>query len=223
MIAFLFADLIVLPILAIYRKYYGTAFALRITALMFVTMVLAALIVDGLFSVARARSRTRARRTRRHLRLGRARLQARAQPARAGVFAALFALTVRRGATDPVCGMTVDRAQGADAARSTGERSTSARSTAATRTRRRARARRGPRARALALSAVSGRRARPPASAAAGADARDAEMAAQHDRAAVAPAEAEARLVHERLHERQAASAVRVALAAAPRRPRRAS
>jgi YHS domain-containing protein len=25
------------------------------------------------------------------------------------VFAALFALTVRRGATDPVCGMTVDR------------------------------------------------------------------------------------------------------------------
>ena len=38
-LAFLFADLIVLPILAIYRKYYGTRFALRITALMFVTMV----------------------------------------------------------------------------------------------------------------------------------------------------------------------------------------
>jgi len=49
-LAFLFADLIVLPIIAIYRKYYGTAFALRITVLMFVTMVLAALIVDGLFS-----------------------------------------------------------------------------------------------------------------------------------------------------------------------------
>ncbi len=48
--AFIFADLIVLPIIAIYRKYYGTAFALRITALMFVTMVLAALLVDGLFS-----------------------------------------------------------------------------------------------------------------------------------------------------------------------------
>ena len=29
------------------------------------------------------------------------------------VFAALFALTVRRGATDPVCGMTVDRAKAA--------------------------------------------------------------------------------------------------------------
>ena len=47
--AFIFADLIVLPIIAAYRKYYGTEFALRITALMFVTMVLAALVVDLLF------------------------------------------------------------------------------------------------------------------------------------------------------------------------------
>jgi uncharacterized membrane protein YraQ (UPF0718 family) len=51
-IAFIFADLIVLPIVVAYRKYYGTAFALRITALMFVTTVLAALVVDGLFSLA---------------------------------------------------------------------------------------------------------------------------------------------------------------------------
>src|SRR3954466_4341082 len=50
-LAFLFADLIVLPILAIYRKYYGTAFALRIAALMLVAMMLAALAVDGAFSV----------------------------------------------------------------------------------------------------------------------------------------------------------------------------
>src|SRR3954463_1130979 len=48
-LAFIFADLLVLPILAIYRKYYGMAFTLRITALMFVTMVLAALTVDVLF------------------------------------------------------------------------------------------------------------------------------------------------------------------------------
>jgi uncharacterized membrane protein YraQ (UPF0718 family) len=47
--AFIFADLIVLTIVAAYRKYYGTAFALRITALMFVTMVLAAIIIDLLF------------------------------------------------------------------------------------------------------------------------------------------------------------------------------
>lgn len=50
-IAFIFADLIVIPIVIAYRKYYGWAFALRMTALMFVTMVLAALLVDGLFSV----------------------------------------------------------------------------------------------------------------------------------------------------------------------------
>lgn len=51
-IAFIFADLIVLPIVAAYRKYYGTPFALRITALMFMTMVLAALIVDLIFGLA---------------------------------------------------------------------------------------------------------------------------------------------------------------------------
>src|SRR6185437_343579 len=104
-LAFLFADLIVLPIVAIYRKYYGTAFALRIVALMFVTMIVAALIVDGLFSV-----------------LGL--IPTGARPSRddifgtiavdyklflnilgAAVFAALFWLTARRGATDPVCKM----------------------------------------------------------------------------------------------------------------------
>jgi uncharacterized protein len=49
---FIFADLIVIPIVLAYRKYYGTQFALRITALMFVTTVVAALAVDGLFSLA---------------------------------------------------------------------------------------------------------------------------------------------------------------------------
>ncbi|HWB68464.1 MAG TPA: permease [Solirubrobacterales bacterium] len=48
-VAFIFADLIVIPIVLAYRKYYGTEFALRITALMFVTIVLSALAVDGLF------------------------------------------------------------------------------------------------------------------------------------------------------------------------------
>jgi len=50
--AFIFADLIVLPIVAIYRKYYGWPFTVRIVALMLVTMILAALAVDGLFSAA---------------------------------------------------------------------------------------------------------------------------------------------------------------------------
>jgi uncharacterized protein len=44
--AFIFADLIVLPIIAIYRKYYGTRFAFRLVALMVTTMIIAALIVD---------------------------------------------------------------------------------------------------------------------------------------------------------------------------------
>ncbi|HEX3324009.1 MAG TPA: permease [Solirubrobacterales bacterium] len=50
--AFIFADLIVLPIVAIYRKYYGWPFTVRIVALMLVTMIVAALAVDGLFSAA---------------------------------------------------------------------------------------------------------------------------------------------------------------------------
>jgi uncharacterized membrane protein YraQ (UPF0718 family)/YHS domain-containing protein len=108
-LAFLFADLIVLPILAIYRKYYGTGYMLRITALMFVAMVLAALAVDGIFSALGA-------------------IPSGARPTRADIFSSvqidyklflnvlgalifgtLIWLTVRRGATDPVCGMTVDR------------------------------------------------------------------------------------------------------------------
>jgi hypothetical protein len=109
-IAFIFADLIVLPIVAAYIKYYGREFALRITALMFVTIVLAALAVDGLFSLLGLIPDTR--------------------PSRAEIFssveldyklwlnllgllifAGLFYLTVRRGATDPVCGMKVDRSK----------------------------------------------------------------------------------------------------------------
>jgi uncharacterized membrane protein YraQ (UPF0718 family)/YHS domain-containing protein len=109
-IAFIFADLIVVPIVLIYRKYYGKAFTVRIVALMFVTMVSAALIVDGLFSAAG--------------------LIPEGRPTRAdifssikvdyklftniigiAIFAVLFALTIRRGVTDPMCGMKVDRAK----------------------------------------------------------------------------------------------------------------
>jgi uncharacterized membrane protein YraQ (UPF0718 family)/YHS domain-containing protein len=107
-VAFLFADLIVIPIVLIYRKYYGGPFTVRIFALMFVSMIIAALAVDALFSG-----------------LG---LIPHVRPARGDIFssvkldykfvlnvlatalfAALFALTMRRGATDPVCGMRVDR------------------------------------------------------------------------------------------------------------------
>jgi uncharacterized membrane protein YraQ (UPF0718 family) len=53
-LAFLFADLIVLPILLIYRKYYGMRFALRIALVMFVAMVIAALVVSALFGAVGA-------------------------------------------------------------------------------------------------------------------------------------------------------------------------
>jgi len=108
-LAFLFADLIVLPIVLAYRKYYGWTFTVRIVALMSVTMVLAALAIDALFSA-----------------LGL--VPSGPRPSRAsvfgtiavdynlflnvlavGVFAGLFWLTRSRGATDPVCGMRVDR------------------------------------------------------------------------------------------------------------------
>ena len=110
-LAFLFADLIVLPILAIYRKYYGMAFTVRITALMLVTMAVAALAVSGLFSLLGA-------------------VPSGPRPTRAdifsdiavnyklflnvlgfAIFAVLFWVTARRGATDPVCGMKVDRSK----------------------------------------------------------------------------------------------------------------
>ena len=108
-LAFLFADLIVIPILLIYRKYYGTAYTIRITALMFVTMVIAALIVNGLFS-ALGLVPSGSRPTRADI-FSAVHLDYKLALNLLGlaIFAGLFWLTARRGATDPVCGMTVDR------------------------------------------------------------------------------------------------------------------
>jgi hypothetical protein len=108
--AFIFADLIVLPIVAAYRKYYGLEFALRITALMFVTMVLAALCVDGLFSLAGIIPSSRP--TRADV-FGSIEVDYKLvlNVVATAIFAALMYLTVRRGVRDPVCGMTVDRAR----------------------------------------------------------------------------------------------------------------
>jgi YHS domain-containing protein len=106
--AFIFADLIVLPILAIYRKYYGTAFALRISALMLVTMIAAALVVDALFGAVGLVPTARPTAGDVFGGIGldyKLALNAVA----VAVFAGLIALTRRRGAIDPVCGMTVDR------------------------------------------------------------------------------------------------------------------
>jgi uncharacterized membrane protein YraQ (UPF0718 family)/YHS domain-containing protein len=108
-LAFLFADLIVLPILAIYRKYYGARYALRITALMGVTMVIAALVVDGIFA-ALGLIPTGPRPTRADI-FSSVQVNYKLALNLLGlvIFTALFWLTARRGASDPVCGMKVDR------------------------------------------------------------------------------------------------------------------
>jgi uncharacterized protein len=48
-VAFIFADLIILPILVIYRKYYGTRMMLVLLGTFYVTMVIAGYIVEFLF------------------------------------------------------------------------------------------------------------------------------------------------------------------------------
>jgi uncharacterized membrane protein YraQ (UPF0718 family)/YHS domain-containing protein len=110
-IAFVFADLLVIPIVLIYRKYYGGRIAARLVALMFGAIVIAALVVDGIF---RALGLVPTQRPS---------IDSISERAIAWnyttvlnimfllVAAALFALTLRRGAKDPMCGMTVDRVE----------------------------------------------------------------------------------------------------------------
>jgi uncharacterized membrane protein YraQ (UPF0718 family)/YHS domain-containing protein len=121
-IAFIFADLIIVPIINVYRKYYGARFAALLTAVMFGAMVVSALVVDGIFSV---------------LDLVPSKRPSIASVAErpvtwnytsvldiffALVFVALIALTLRRGAKDPVCGMTVDRHAGGPSSTHLGRR-----------------------------------------------------------------------------------------------------
>jgi uncharacterized protein len=108
-IAFIFADLITLPIVLIYRKYYGRRFALKLVAMMFAAMVAAALLVDLIFSAGGLIPETRPTVdsiTDRGISFN---YTAVLNIAFTGAAAALVWLTVRRGTTDPVCGMRVDR------------------------------------------------------------------------------------------------------------------
>jgi uncharacterized protein len=50
-VAFIFADLIILPIINIYRKYYGRRTALFLTATFFAAMAVAGYVVELLFGV----------------------------------------------------------------------------------------------------------------------------------------------------------------------------
>jgi uncharacterized membrane protein YraQ (UPF0718 family)/YHS domain-containing protein len=108
-IAFIYADLITLPIILIYRKYYGTRFALKLVGLMFAAMVVVALLIDLIFSAAGLVPDTRPSIdsiTDRGISFN---YTAVLNIVFTVVGAALLWLTIRRGATDPVCGMRVDR------------------------------------------------------------------------------------------------------------------
>ena len=109
-IAFIFADLLVLPIIAIYRKYYGWNFTVRMSALMFVTMVVAALVINALFNAAGLIPTTRP--TQSDV-FGTFALDYKfvLNALATIVFVTFLGLTIRRGAADPVCGMTVDRSK----------------------------------------------------------------------------------------------------------------
>jgi uncharacterized membrane protein YraQ (UPF0718 family)/YHS domain-containing protein len=108
-IAFIYADLLIVPLILIYLRYYGRRVTMRLVAIMFVAMAAAALAVDGIFSVADL------------IPSARPSIDSIAERAIGwnyttflnifffAVAAALFSLTLRRGARDPMCGMTVDR------------------------------------------------------------------------------------------------------------------
>ncbi len=111
-IAFIFADLIIVPIINAYRKYYGARFAALLTAVMFGAMVVAALAVDGIFSLVRLVPSKRPSIASIAERPVTWNYTSVLDVAFALVFVALISLTLRRGAKDPVCGMTVDRHAG---------------------------------------------------------------------------------------------------------------
>jgi uncharacterized membrane protein YraQ (UPF0718 family)/YHS domain-containing protein len=111
-VAFLFADLLIPPIVAYYRKVYGGRFAALLVAVMGGSVVLAALAVDGLFSLAGLVPSHRPSIDSIAERPVTWNYTSVLDILFAFVFVALVGLTLRRGATDPVCGMTVDRHAG---------------------------------------------------------------------------------------------------------------
>ena len=109
-IAFVYADLIIVPIVIAYRKYYGARAAAVIVAIMLASMVVAALVVDGLFAALDLIPSTRPSIDSITSRGIEWNYTTFLNIVFLGVAAALFTLTVRRGAVDPVCGMRVDPA-----------------------------------------------------------------------------------------------------------------
>jgi uncharacterized membrane protein YraQ (UPF0718 family)/YHS domain-containing protein len=108
-IAFIYADLVIVPIVIAYRKYYGGRAAATITALMVAAMIAAALVVDGVFAAADLIPTHRPSIDSITSRGIGWNYTTALNIVFFAIAAALFALTLQRGARDPVCGMTVDR------------------------------------------------------------------------------------------------------------------
>jgi uncharacterized membrane protein YraQ (UPF0718 family)/YHS domain-containing protein len=107
-IAFIYADLIIIPIVLIYARYYGWRLTALLVGVMYAAMVVAALAVDGLFSVTGLVPETRPSIDSITARGITWNYTTVLNIVFTLVFAALIGLTLRRGTRDPVCGMTVD-------------------------------------------------------------------------------------------------------------------
>jgi uncharacterized protein len=108
-IAFVYADLIIVPLVLVYGRYYGWRLTALIVGRMFGAMVVAALAVDGIFSAAGLVPEKRPSIesiTERGISWNYTTML---NIVFTLVAAALFGLTLRRAARDPVCGMSVDR------------------------------------------------------------------------------------------------------------------
>jgi YHS domain-containing protein len=119
-VAFIFADLVTLPVLFVYRKFYGTRTAVRMFVVFWVTMSTAGLVVDLLYRTVHALPQRRPTVvTTGHFDLG----WTLVGNVAALVVVLVAAWFVRRQASDdataidPVCGMQVVRASAAATAR----------------------------------------------------------------------------------------------------------
>lgn len=109
-ISFVFADLVTLPLLMIYRRFYGTAAMLRLFALLWLVMSGGGILVNLLFSATHAIPSTRnSAALTGHFPMGATLvLNSIATILLAGVWVLSRQSKSSEGARDPICGMTVD-------------------------------------------------------------------------------------------------------------------
>ncbi len=108
-IAFIYADLIIIPLVLVYGRYYGWRLTALLVGIMFTAMAAAALAVDGMFSAVGLVPDKRPSIDSITSRGISWNYTTALNILFTLVAAGLVALTLRRGSRDPVCGMAVDR------------------------------------------------------------------------------------------------------------------